>query len=38
MVLPPKAAHPEGDVKLPEKNILSSAIEVSTYGGKIHVE
>jgi hypothetical protein len=38
MVLPPKAAHPEGDVKLPEKNILSSAIEVDTYGGKIHVE
>lgn len=38
MVLPPKATHPKGEVKLPEKNILSSAIEVETYGGKIHVE
>jgi hypothetical protein len=38
MVLPPKATHPEGGMKLPEKNILSSAIEVNTYGGKIHVE
>jgi len=38
MVLPPAVVHPAGEVKVPEKKALSTAIEVETYGGKIHVE
>ena len=38
MILPSKPIHPRGDVTLPEKSPLASAMEVETYGGKIHVE
>ncbi len=38
MVLPPKSTHPKGEWILPEKSPLASAMEVETYGGKIHVE
>ncbi len=38
MVLPPAEIHPVGEVDRLEKSALSTAIEVETYGGKIHVE
>ncbi len=38
MVLPPKPAHPMGEHHLPEKKPLSSAVEVETFAGKVHVE
>ena len=38
MILPSKPIHPTGEVTLPEKSPLASAMEVETYGGKIHVE
>jgi hypothetical protein len=38
MVLPPQIVPTEGEVESPEKKALSSAIEVETYAGKIHVE
>ncbi len=38
MVLPPKVIHPQGEAQLPEKTALFEAVEVDTYGGKLHVE
>ena len=38
MVLPPEVVHPAGEVEKPQKQALSTAIEVETYAGKIHVE
>ena len=38
MFLPPKLIHQNGDQDLPLKNPLSSAIEVDTYAGKVHIE
>jgi hypothetical protein len=38
MVLPPKVIHSQGEMKLPEKKDLFQAVEVETYGGKLHVE
>ena len=38
MVLPPEVVHPVGEVEIPKKQALSTAIEVETYAGKIHVE
>ena len=38
MVLPPKLTHPMGEAKLPEKTALFEAVEVETFGGKLHVE
>jgi len=38
MVLPPKALHPAGEAVLAEKRPLSTAIEVETFAGKVHVE
>ncbi len=38
MVLPPQVLHPEGEVEIPEKKALSTAMEVETYAGKVHVE
>ena len=38
MVLPPKGNHPMGERDLTEKKPLSTAIEVETFAGKIHVE
>jgi hypothetical protein len=38
MVLPPKVVHPAGEVEIPQKQALSTAIEVETYAGKVHVE
>ncbi len=38
MVLPPKTVHPAGEDKLGAKKLLSEAIEVETFAGKIHVE
>ncbi len=38
MVLPPEVVHPAGEVEIPQKQALSTAIEVETYAGKIHVE
>jgi len=38
MVLPPKALHPAGDAVLTEKRPLSTAIEVETFAGTVHVE
>lgn len=38
MVLPPRVVHPTGEIRIPEKKGLSTAIEVETYAGKIHVE
>ena len=38
MVLPPKTVHPEGEAKISTKNVLSKAVEVETYAGKVHVE
>ncbi len=38
MVLPPKVIHPTGERDLAEKRLLSTAIEVETFAGKVHVE
>ena len=38
MKLPPITVHPQGELEMPEKKALSAAIEVETYGGKVHVE
>jgi len=38
MVLPPKELHPTGEDILAERRPLSSAIEVETFAGKVHVE
>ncbi len=38
MVLPPKVIHPTGESDLAEKQSLSTAIEVETFAGKVHVE
>jgi len=38
MVLPPKVIHPMGEIDRPEKQPLSTAIEVETFAGKVHVE
>ena len=38
MVLPPNAVHPEGEANFAEKQPLSTAIEVETFAGKVHVE
>ena len=38
MMLPPNAAHPEGEGEFAEKQRLSTAIEVETFAGKVHVE
>jgi len=38
MVLPPEVVHPAGEMEIPPKQALSTAIEVETYAGKIHVE
>jgi len=38
MVLPPPVVHPEGEVEMPPEKPLSTAIEVETFAGKIHVE
>ena len=38
MVLPPEIVHPAGEVKIGQKQALSTAIEVETFAGKIHVE
>ena len=38
MVLPPEVVHPAGEVEMPQKQALSTAIEVETYAGKVHVE
>jgi len=38
MVLPPKALHPADEAVLTEKRPLSTAIEVETFAGKVHVE
>ncbi len=38
MVLPPKLLHPKGEANLSEKRPLSTAIEVETFAGKVHVE
>ena len=38
MVLRPKQTHPVGECKLPEKTALFEAVEVDTYGGKLHIE
>jgi hypothetical protein len=38
MVLPPKIIHPEGEIDIPEQRPLSTAIEVETFAGKVHVE
>jgi len=38
MVLPPKVIHPQDEAQLPEKTLLFEAVEVETYGGKLHVE
>lgn len=38
MILTSRSTHPMGEVTLPEKSPLASAMEVETYGGKIHVE
>jgi hypothetical protein len=38
MDLPSKVAHPKGEVEIPGKKELTTAVEVETYGGKVHVE
>ena len=38
MVLPPKVLHPTGEAILSEIRPLSTAIEVETFAGKVHVE
>lgn len=38
MVLPPKSPHPVGEAIVPQKRPLSTAIEVETFAGKVHVE
>jgi hypothetical protein len=38
MVLPPKVVHPAGEAIVAEKRPLSTAIEVETFAGKVHVE
>jgi len=38
MALPPRAIHPGGKTDFAEKWPLSSAIEVETFAGKVHVE
>jgi len=38
MVLPPNTVHPEGESDVAEKRPLTTAIEVETFAGKVHVE
>ena len=38
MKLPPATVHPRGELEISERKILSAAIEVETYAGKVHVE
>lgn len=38
IVLPPKSNHPLGDQSPAIKNILSEAIEVETFAGKLHIQ
>ena len=38
MVLPPKVLHPTCEDVLAEKSPLSTAVEVETFAGKVHVE
>ena len=38
MVLPPESDHPTGDQALSTRNLISEAVEVDTYAGKLHVE
>jgi len=38
MKLPPATVHPQGEEEIPEKKALSTAVEVETYAGKVHVE
>ena len=38
MVLPSKALHPADEAVLAEKRPLSTAIEVETFAGKVHIE
>ena len=38
MVLPPEVVHPAGEVEIPPKQALSTAVEVETYAGKVHQE
>lgn len=38
MILPPKSIHPMGEENLPTKKVLSEAMEVETFAGKIHIE
>lgn len=38
MKLLPKPTHPEGDLKTFKKTPLAQALEVDTFGGKLHVE
>jgi len=38
MVLPPNTVHPEGESDFAEKRPLTTAIEVETFAGKVHVE
>jgi hypothetical protein len=38
MVLPPKTIHPLGAKSSAVKNVLSEAVEVETYAGKLHIE
>ncbi len=38
MVLPPEPNHPLGESNKVQKKPLSSAIEVETFAGKVHVE
>lgn len=38
MVLPPKQAHPKGELPATNKQIKSQTIEIETFEGKIQVE
>ncbi|MGB5649453.1 MAG: transposase [Sedimenticolaceae bacterium] len=38
MVLPPKSLHPLGERNVAEKRPISTAMEVETFAGKVHVE
>ena len=38
MVLPPKVIHPTSEIDISETQPLSTAIEVETFAGKVHVE
>ena len=38
MSLPPKTTHPKGETLSTKKSQLPAAIDVDTYGGKVHIE